>query len=177
MDRSSSRQSVSSTTKLVRVVISGVKKRSSPSEKLFSFLWIAGALLVIGAYVGIPILIALHQISNILIELFLAACILSIAELIVSTILLKIARPTRTPSVTPQAYQSKVHFFITSQVAQGKNSGGKSPIHPSVAGAARPARMDGTFAPTEKKPAIDQVSTIPLPVTPPPKVDSVPPNC
>jgi len=60
---------------------------------------------VVVVYIVIPSLIALHQISNILLKVLFATLALFIAELIVSFFLLKISRPTRTPSVIPQRYQ------------------------------------------------------------------------
>ncbi len=97
-----------STTKMVRVVISGAKKSSSHQERLLSFLWLLGAFLVIIVYILIPLLIALHQIPDILLEIIVAGSILLVAELIVSFILLKIARPAPTPSVLPKRYQPKL---------------------------------------------------------------------
>jgi hypothetical protein len=146
MDRFSSHKSVSSTTKMVRVVLSGGQKRSSPWEKLFSFLWIIGALLIIVVYLVIPMLIALRHIPNMLVELFFAAGILFIAELIVSAILLKIARPTRTPSVPLRPYQPGERSFATPPSAQ------------------------------TNMPDIDQSSTLRLPVTPLPMPVSTSPG-
>jgi hypothetical protein len=146
MDRSSSHKSISSTTKMVRVVLSGVQKQASPWEKLLSLLWIIGALLVIVVYLMIPILIALRHLPSNLFELFSAACILLIAELLVTAILLKIARPARTPSVSPQLFQLGERFFATPRSAQ-------------------------TIMPD-----IDQFSTLCLPATPFPEPTPGPPT-
>ncbi len=101
------------TTEMMRVVISGGKKPSSPWERLFSLLWLPGALVVIIVYIVIPTLIALHQIPTMLFELLVATIILFLAELIVSAILLKIASPAPAPSVTPRRHQSKPHSLAT----------------------------------------------------------------
>ena len=92
---------VSSSTKLVQVVLSSVKKQSSLWKKRLSFLWVIGALLVVIVYLVIPILVALDHIPNILFKLLFAACILITVELIVSVILWKTSS-ARTPSVAAQ---------------------------------------------------------------------------
>lgn len=104
------------TTMMVRIVISGTKKQSSPSKKFFSVLWIIGAFLVIIVYVFIPVLIAFRQISNILLEVLLAASLLLIVELVISLVLLKIANPSRTPSLTPQRYQPPVPKLVQPKI-------------------------------------------------------------
>lgn len=95
---------VSSSTKLVQVVLSDVKKPSSGWEQFLSFLWVIGALLVVIVYLVIPIFVALYYVPNILLKLLLAACTLLSVELLVSVILWKTS-PTRTPTVAPRPGQ------------------------------------------------------------------------
>ena len=92
---------VSSSTKLVQVVLSDVKKPSSGWGQFFSFLWVIGALLVVIVYLIIPIFVALYSVPNILLKFLFAACILLSVELLVSVILWKTS-PTRTPTVAPR---------------------------------------------------------------------------
>lgn len=102
-------------TKMMRVVISGTRKKRGPLRRLSSSFAIVGAGLMVILYLGIPLLLLFSFLNDWILQIFGAALLLAISEFVVCLILLNIGKPGK------RTIQPAVSARIISAVEQEQN--------------------------------------------------------